>query len=135
MRLSPQLIDFSTTANKLDHFVRLNRDAHSDIEWWACFIEPWIAVLLMEAVVGKQPELTIVSDTSGSWGCGAVWGSCWFQVKWMVSSGAHIAIKEMVPAVITTAIWGRTWTGKWIRILTDNFAVVAALNSNTSRVP
>ena len=33
-----RLIDLSTTARHLDHFIRLNGDARSDLEWWAQFI-------------------------------------------------------------------------------------------------
>ena len=131
-----RLIDLSTTAKQLDHFVRLNRDARSDIEWWACFIQPWNGVSLIETVMAKQPEVTVVSDASGSWGCGAVWGARWFQVQWEnFLPEAHIAIKELVPLVIATAIWGGAWKGKSVRMLTDNSAVVAAINSNSSRVP
>ena len=66
-----KLIDLSTTAKQLDHFVRLNQDACLDIEWWACFIQPWNGVSLIETVMIKQPGFIVVSDASGSWGCGA----------------------------------------------------------------
>ena len=86
--------------------------------------------------MAKQPEFTVVSDASGSWGCGAIWGARWFQVQWEnFLPEAHIAIKESVPLVIATAIWGGAWKGKSVRMLTDNSAVVAAINSNSSRVP
>ena len=129
-----RLIDLSTTVKQLEHFIRLNHDAWSDIEWWACFLESWNGISLAETVVRRQPKITVVSDASGSWGCGTFWGSRWFQVEWDgYLPTAHIAIKEMVPAVIAAAIWGKSWKGKAVRILSDNTAVVGALNTNSKQ--
>ena len=36
-----RLIDLSTTASHLDHFIRLNQEARSDIEWWHTFVSSW----------------------------------------------------------------------------------------------
>ena len=130
-----RLIDLSASAKELDHFIRLNQEARSDIEWWASFVEPWNGISLINSVTTVQPQITVTSDASGSWGCGAFWGTRWFQMEWDgLLFAAHIAIKEMVPVVIASAIWGREWEGKSIRILSDNAAVVAAINNNTSRV-
>ena len=47
----------------------------------------------------------VTSNASGSWGCGAFWGSRWFQVEWVsLLPIAHIVTKEMVPVVIAVAI-------------------------------
>ena len=130
-----RLIDLSTRATELDHFIRLNVDAQSDIEWWASFTESWNGTSILNAVVGRTPEITVVSDASGSWGCGAIWKSRWLQLQWKgLLSEAHIAVKEMVSIIIAVAIWGKAWKGSSVRSLSDNSAVVAAINSNTSRV-
>ena len=78
----------------------------------------------------------MVSDASGTWGCGAICGSRWLQLPWkgLALTAQHISIKEMIPIIIATAIWGKDWKGKSIHILSDNAAVVAAINSNTSKV-
>ena len=36
-----RLIDLSTTVEEPDHFIRLNNEAKSDIEWWFQFIRQW----------------------------------------------------------------------------------------------
>ena len=36
-----RLIDLSTVAKQLDHFIRLNQAARSDIRWWYEFAESW----------------------------------------------------------------------------------------------
>ena len=42
----------STTAKRLDHFVRLGKEARSDIKWWWRFCEGWNGV----AVLPGPPE-------------------------------------------------------------------------------
>ena len=130
-----RLIDLSTTARRLDHFIRLNEDARSDLEWWAQFVSSWNGVSLLSSVSNQPPDLTVTSDASGSWGCGAFWDINWFQLEWAgLLREAHIAIKELVPIVIATAIWGSQWRGKVIRVLSDNAAVITAINKNTTRL-
>ena len=130
-----RLIDLSTTARHLDHFIRLNGDARSDLEWWAQFISTWNGVSLLSSVSNQPPDLSVTSDASGSWGCGAFWGAEWFQLEWAgLLQEAHIAIKELVPVVIATAIWGNQWRGKTVQVLSDNTAVVTAINKNTTRL-
>ena len=81
--------------------------ARSDLAWWSEFISQWNGVSLM-SVVGDTPPKVIL--TSGRWGCGAYWEAEWFQVEWRDTAcpkQANIATKEMIPIVITSAVWGR----------------------------
>ena len=73
---------------------------------------------------------TMTADASGSWGCGAY---CtlpsvhWFQIQWPTSwKDTHIAAKELLPLVISSAIWGHHWRGSCVRFVSDNQAVVHA---------
>ena len=54
-------------------FVRLNIEACSNILWWAsgAFIEHWNGLSMMHNLHRNNPDITITSDASGSWGCGA----------------------------------------------------------------
>ena len=88
----------------------------------------------------QSPLVEIWSDTSGSWGCGAFWGSQWFQVQWSEwpgFAGASIAAKELQPIIKATAIWGPSWRGATVTALChcDNEAVVAAVKSGYCRDP
>lgn len=47
--------------------------------------------------------------------------------------GSTFSVKEMVPIIMAVAIWGKSWKGSSVRLSSDS-AVVAAINSNTSRV-
>ena len=95
------LIDVSTTVDLLDHHVTRVR---ADIIWWHTFINEWHGISTLPL---DQPTHLTYSDASGSWGCGAFWGSKWFQIKWEGSwSDMHIAAKELAPVVVAAAIWG-----------------------------
>ncbi len=82
----------------------------------------------------SNPQLSVTSDASGRWGCGAFEGTKWFQFEWPPTMGAsHISIREMIPVVMAAALWGRGWSGKSVRFWSDNSAVVALINAGSSR--
>ena len=92
--------------------------------------------------IGLAPSARVCSmpplytDASGSWGCGASWNQHWFQLKWDVrSQSLPIPVKEMLPIIISAAIWGPQWrAAKRITCCCDNAAVVAALSSRSCKV-
>lgn len=130
-----RLIDLSTTVQQLDRHVRLSISARSDIEWWFQYCSCWNGISMMSTVNKANPDITMLSDASGSWGCGALSGLDWFQLQWAGPiSNYHITIKELVPIVLAAAVWGHQWKGKTIRARCDNAAVVSIINSGSSRV-
>ena len=129
-----RLIDMSTSTRRLDHFVRLSKEAKSDIEWWFRFSEEWNGVAMMKSVGNAPVEAVLTSDASGSWGCGAYCGADWFMLQWAGPIGeSHITAKEMVPIVIAVAVWGEGWAGKKVLARCDNSAVVSTVNRGTSK--
>jgi hypothetical protein len=117
------------------HPIRLNRDFRSDLMWWHTFAASWngISFLLPLPYI---PRLRMASDASGSWGCGAWHGHSWFQVQWDERSAPlPIMVKELLPIVLASSVWGPMWGNHLVVCLCDNQAVVACLRSCTSRVP
>ena len=56
------------------------------------------------------------------------------MLKWVGSiAQSHITVKEMVPIVIASAIWGHTWKGKTVQVQCDNMAVVNIVNHGSSK--
>ena len=43
------------------------------------------------------------------------------------------SVREMIPVVLAAALWGQYWTGKSVRFWSDSAAVVALINSGSSR--
>lgn len=77
----------------------------------------------------------MISDASGSFGCGAFVNNLgWFQLQWPDSwQSTNIAAKELVPVVIAAALWGHRWSGAGVCFRSDNMAVVSILSTSTSR--
>ena len=115
--------------------VRINCSCRADIMWWSMFIQDWNGIALFPDLPAGP---TIISDASGSWGCGAFCTSShkWFQLQcpphWASTS---IAVKELIPIVISAAVWGSTWCGSIVQFKSDNQAVVAALTPRAARDP
>ena len=125
------LIDASTAVRDLDHWVHLNMGARVDLAWWSTFLHTWNGVSITPPM---NIPLVMVSDASGSWGCGASYGNLWFQLQWPPAwDSGSITAKELVPIVVGVALWGPYWAGKRIRCLCDNTAVVAAVNRGKAR--
>ena len=64
-----RLIDLSKIPKGLHHFVRLTKEAQSDIQWWRTFVDRWNGVGLLLALGRVQPGVCVRSDASaGSMG-------------------------------------------------------------------
>ena len=129
-----RLIELSTKAKLLHHHLRLNIQVRCDLQWWSMFLQRWNGTSMMSLLGSSSASVTVTSDASGSWGCGAVsnadwfscgWGSCWLDV--------HITIKELLPIILASALWGHSWAGHRVLFRCDNAAVVAIINSGRSR--
>ncbi len=129
-----RLINLSTVVKSLDAYVRLNLSARSDIRWWSVYARQWNGISMMAHMEKGAPQQFVISDASGSWGCVAYHNQFWFQLQWpVVMEDCHISIKEMIPIVIAATLWGNRWSGQSVRFRSDNSAVVAVVNSGSSK--
>lgn len=84
----------------------------------------------------SHPDVLLTSDASGNWGCGAFSGKLWLQLKWTHGTCSYnITVKELLPIVLALAMWtwGNEWKGLTVQARCDNAAVVAIVNSGSSR--
>ena len=115
-------------------FIRLNVEARSDIMWWCRFIEHWNGLSMMHQSRRNSPSISLTSDASGSWGCGTFYQEKWFQYKWNhATQDYHITFKELLPIVISAALWGPHWANQTIQCHCDNESVVHIINTGTSK--
>ena len=70
------------------------------------FASQWYLVEAIIIATGP-PDLTISSDASGTWGCGAWINKKWFQP--LSTQENQIAVKELIPVLIATLVWGQEW--------------------------
>ena len=70
----------------------------------------------------------------GLWG--VFWQSHWFQQPWESQEALTsqcIATKEMLPILLSCAIWGKHWHGKHIQFQSGNEAVITALDTKSCK--
>ena len=102
------------------------------------FASSWNDVAMMSPDEVAKPGAEIWSDASGSWGCGAFWGTRWFQVAredCREFCSASIAAKELLPILVAAALWGVCWEGCVVLCHCDNRAVVDVLRGGYSKDP
>ena len=113
-------------------FVHLDVMARADLHWWEYFLVRWNGTMFVQHAPTASTH--IYTDASGSFGCGGlVPPSMWFQLPWPQSwADINIAVKELVPVVISAALWGRHWRRSTVCFHSDNMAVVAILRSGST---
>lgn len=117
--------------SKGDHHIRLNREFRADLRWWQLFLCFWNGKSFIQH---ERQEVVVISDASGSWGCGAHSELRWLQLRWPVSMvDCDIAVKEMIPIVLAVVAWGPQGRGSRFRCYSDNQAVVAVVESRQAR--
>lgn len=130
-----RMYSVAARVREMDFYTRLNKDFRSDLHWWDTFLNAWNGVsLLRVASKNPTPQAVIQTDASGSWGCGAYFNGRWWQWQWP-PEWAPIAImaKELVPIVLSCAVWGPQLSRKSILFQCDNTGVVAAVNKGSAR--
>ena len=99
-----RLITRSTAVQHLDHYIRLDGAARSDIRWWSLFASHWNGTSMLTRFDKANPQRSVTADASGKWGCGAFEGNKWIQSEWPTTMAAsHISIREMIPIVTGAA--------------------------------
>ena len=62
-----RFIELSKQTKELGHFIRLNKEARSDIKWWYQFAGTWNEISLINQVAGQRWDVEITSDASRGW--------------------------------------------------------------------
>ena len=76
----------------------------------------------------QSAHLSVFSDASGVWGCGAYITLKWFSLKWC--SRLQPLPIELIPVVLADATWDNHWSGKTVLFRVDNMTVVEAINAS-----
>lgn len=129
-----RLINLSLGHQNPRHFVRINNEARKDISVWLEFLQNYNgATLCLSNPWLSSNSIQLYSDASGA-GFAAVYGQKWIQgrfpMHWMPMS---IAVKELLPIVLTIELWGTSLANKLIVFMCDNYSVVHAVNKQTCR--
>lgn len=125
-----RLIDLTCGVVRPDFYIRFSSGARADIAVWKSFISNYNGkTVFYEDKWLSSDNLSLFTDASGSLGCAAVFGSHWFALPWPDNLKEHqIAVKELFPIVLALEIWGTHMGNKKVLFLSDNIAVVHAIN-------
>ena len=117
---------------ELDYYTCLNKEFRSDLHWWHTFLTSWNGLSLFRSTV-VAPKFHIHTDASGSWGCGALFQHC-FQLPWDNSwLNTNIMAKELLPIILSTAIWGPKLQKSQVCYHCNDSSVVDALSKSSAR--
>ena len=117
---------------QLEYYTHINRDFRSDLYWWNTFLISWNGLSLLRNIP-IAPQCHIYIDVSGSWGCGAVFLDQWFQLSWKESwFNANVMAIELVPIILSTAIWGPQLHRSQVCYHCYNSSAVAALSKSSA---
>ena len=108
------LFELLSLARRSQHRLRINTACQSDQFWWHSFLAPLNRASVLPS---RKSQFEVLTNASGSFGCGAIWVPCWFQVEWTGTNTAHhkqleadgITFKEVLRIVWTLAVWGLIW--------------------------
>ena len=130
-----RMIDLTKGVKKPHHHIHLSRGAKSDILLWLGFLDEFNGRSFFFGDVWETSQtLQLYTDSAGSVGFGAVFGSHWFYGSWPdLWKTYNIALLELFPIVIAVHIWGSLMAHKRVMFFSDNAAVVDVINNQTSK--
>jgi hypothetical protein len=117
------MIDLSKRQMHLNAPMRLNSEFRADLRWWETFIRLWNGVSIISALCHRPVDAWLTTDASGSWDWGAYFRRDWFNLSWVACPAwpeAPIAVKELLPIVMSCALWGQQMRNLHIRCRCDN---------------
>ena len=120
---------------ELEYYTQLNKAFCSNLFWWHTFIGGWNGVSFLQVTNPSPPAEAIVqTDASGHCECGAVFHTQWLQWQW-TGEWAPITImaKELVPIMLSCAVWGPRLAHKKVLFQCDNTGVVAAIRKGSAK--
>ena len=131
-----RMINLLSVAKEGHHHIRLNAEFRSDLAWWCSYVGVWNGISFLNLCKLLIPSCNVFTDASGSFGCGACWGTLWLQGQWPPEwASINIMVKELVPVVLACALWGSQWAGRHVLFHIDNLSVIQVLQKGASKEP
>ena len=130
------LINISTSAKKLHHYIHLSKACKEDLLMWLHFLEKWNGIsMFYEDKYCTSEAMKLFTDASSKLGFSAYFNGQWFCESWPNNMGDNVsmAFRELYPIVAAAVLWGEQWKCKQIIFLCDNEATVNILNKGRSK--
>ena len=112
---------------------------HSDLRWWHLFMSTWNGVSELYGLFSPD-TLCRLPPNHNCYRCFRVLGlwysieTQWFQLAWSTEwTRMDIMAKELVPIVLSCAVWGPLILQKKLEFRCDNHSLVDAINKGSSK--
>ena len=113
-----RMIEVSKKAPYLHHYIKLNAEFWSNIEWWLSYLPVWNGVsYLYEADWTSSPDVELFTDASDK-GFG-----CYFQGQWCQGTFPKQGFKDQQMSIMALALWGPHLKGKCLLLHCNNALV------------
>ena len=66
-----RMIDLAHSRRELHHWMYLNAEFKSDLQWWNLFLDRWNGKSCLAVHISAPADRVMETDASGSWGCGS----------------------------------------------------------------
>ena len=129
-----RLINLTIGIQKHFHHIRLNSEAKADIALWISFLDRYNgkSMFLSERFLSSN-TLSLYTDSAQSLGYGGIYGSRWFYGMFPTPwQSFNITLLDLYPIVLAVNIWGPLWKNHCILFFTDNEALTAIINKQSS---
>ena len=133
-----RLINLSTKAKALHHFLHIPCEAKADMRWWLEFLPTWNgSAPILEPEWTPSHSFHLFTDASSLHGFGAYFDGAWFRGPWAphqhLGPQISIAWQELYAIVLAAQVWGHRWGRKRILAHCDNLAVVKIWDRYSSK--
>ncbi len=115
--------------------VAIPKQITKDLAWWKSFLDKFNGISVIADLLWSEPDEVFASDACLT-GAGACTDSEYWHSEFpekLRATQPHINLLELWAVAVCAKLWGHLWKGKRIRILCDNSATVAVVNSGKCR--
>ena len=129
-----RLIDKTKGVRQLHHRLRIDKECRLDLGMWQVFLRYYNGrSFFLREVWESNTALHLFTDAAKKLGFGALFKSHWFFGAWPpLWTQYNIVILELFPIVLALETWGGQLANKRLMVHTDNEALVAILNKQSS---
>ncbi len=134
-----RLIDLTKGVTLKNQRVTIGAGAKKDLTLWLQFLLHCNGVsLFLHNEMLSNFDLQLYTDAAGAIGYGAFFKGQWTQARWSEITLHHnpsIAFLELYPIVVAITLWGHQMGNHKVQFWSDNKAVVAIINKQSSHCP
>ena len=132
-----RLSDICIGVRRPHHRVSITRASRLDLQAWSLFLAHFNGRSMMDQRRWhSSPGLVLETDAAGGGGIGAICGRHWLHGTWpQWLCDVDISVKELIAIVVPIDVWSDAFANRCVLIRSDNSAVVAEINAQSSRSP